>query len=149
MSNSKGLPPKARYTSKLTFPGDIYRGNTDHWSIARVKGEARVALERERARARRQSTPGCSAAACTCWRGGAGGPAGQWPFPALVLQGLGGELPGELSRGSHRYYNKSRLDWPTNRWRKDAQEGYEFWFQSDMTLGLSRRPRMDRNQMAL
>ena len=156
---------RPKYTSKLTYPGDIYKGNTDHWSIARVKADNYVARERMKERqkllAKRQAedpfqglsepVPGCTTAPFVWSRDLATSLRGpeDFPFASRVLEGLGGELPGSLSKGSHKYYNKAVIKWPLNRWRVNAlDKHYKFWDFKDMTAGLS-HPRKDRNKLAI
>ena len=155
--------PKLKFTSKLTYPGEIYRGNTDHWSIARVKADTYVARERmkeqKKAQAKRQEedpfldlmepVPGCTTSPFMWSRNLALSLRGDFAFSDFVVEGLGGELPGDLSKDLHKNYNKRVIDWPPNCWRLNAlDKHYKYWALKDMTLKLS-RPRKDRTKLAI
>ncbi|KAL8614214.1 hypothetical protein ACOMHN_026431 [Nucella lapillus] len=150
----KTKPERSTFTSKLSDPHDVYPGDSNHWSIMRVEGDAFVLDAHQKERELRGAAtqpphpyPGCTVPPYVWSKEAALQLRTDMPFKKFVLQGLGGEVPGTLSKDLHKNYNKSIIHWPTNHFRFHAKENFRYWQIKDLTTHISTGPKTDRNKL--
>ncbi|KAK7098893.1 hypothetical protein V1264_003110 [Littorina saxatilis] len=155
-------PPKEAFHKevfvwKYADPRKTYKGKTNHWSIIRVKADENVALERLKDKARKggptkptEPHRGCTQPPFLWSRDKIYTVRTSEPFGEVVLQGSVMQLPGDLSKDKHKYYNKEYIHWPSNEWRKSMFDigSRPYWYE-DPYVNLPGKHRRNRNELPL